>query len=405
MVDIKDEASECLNCFNAMCMNACPLHVRIPEINKLVKEGKLDYAFDVAFHDNPLGAICGIVCPHEKQCEGACIKGIKSSSIKIGTIEEYLWNWKLSQKEEKKDKNKNKESSNIKVAVIGGGPAGIACASYLLRNGIDVTIYEKEKFLGGILAYGIPDFRLDTKLVKKNIKFALSYGAKGKLDVKYKHLLVAKGVKERGYKLITMDELQKEFDYVFVAIGLDSSKSLGLTNDNNKDFVINAHSFLKDSYDVNNKRIVVIGGGNVAIDSARKAKKCGADVTIIYRRRLEDMPANKKEIEDATTEGVKFIFTTKVVDIKKEEDLVLTLDSGDTFNTDYLIEAIGSEVNKNYFDENIEFTESNYVKVDDYFKIPGKNIFIGGDLISSNKTVASAVNTGKVVASKIIEQE
>ncbi len=403
MIDLKDEARACLNCVNARCMNACPLNVRIPKINKLIEDGKFDEAFDIAFEDNPLGAVCGIICPHEKQCEGACVKGVKSESIDIGTIEECLWKWKLSKiNNDKVELKSNRDSSNIKVAVIGGGPAGIACASYLLRNNIDVTIFEKENFLGGILVYGIPDFRLDSELVKKNIDFALTHNVKGNLEVRYNNLLVAKGIDNPEYDLITLDSLEKEFDYIFIAIGLETSKSLGLTDENNKDFVFDAHSFLKNDYDMNNKRVVVIGGGNVAIDSARKAQREGAAVTIIYRRRKEDMPANKKEIEEAIEEGVEFIFTTKVVDINKKDDLILTLDDGTTFQTDYLIEAIGSIINSNYFDKEIELTEENYVKEKSILKVFDKNIFLGGDLVNDNQTVANAVRTGLDVAKLII---
>ncbi len=402
MIELKKEASECLKCANARCMNACPLNVRIPKINKLIEEGKLDEAFDIAFEDNPLGGICGIICPHEKQCEGACIQGIKNDSIDIGTIEAELWKWKLSSiKEIKESNDKIVSQAKIKVAIVGGGPAGIACASYLLRKGIDVTIYEKENFLGGILAYGIPNFRLDSELVKKNIDFALKYKAQGSLCIKYNHLLVEKGFNTSNYSLVTLDELEKEYSYVFVAIGLEKPKSLGLTNESNQDYVINAHSFLKEKYDVKDKRVVVIGGGNVAIDSARKASKEGADVTIIYRRRREDMPANKKEIEEAFEEGVKFIFTTKVLNIEKKDELLLTLDDDTIFKTDYLIEAIGSTINSNYFDIEVELTEEDYVKDNSVFKLPKRNIFLGGDLVNNNQTVANAVRTGINVAKTI----
>ena len=400
MFDLRVEASGCLNCPNAKCSEACPLNVRIPEINKLIREDKIDEAFDIAFDDNPLGLVCGIVCPHEKQCEGSCIKRMIDKNIEIGQIEENLWKWKMSRGMIGPRFN-NGIVSNTKVAIVGGGPAGIACASLLLRGGIDVTIYEKENFLGGILVYGIPNFRLDDILVKQNIDFALNYKAKGNLNIEYNNLLVKKGLIVDGYRTITLEELEKEYDFVFISIGLEKSKSLGLSNNNNKDYIINAHDFLRNNYDVIDKKVVVIGGGNVAIDSARKAKKNGADVTIIYRRRKEDMPANTSEIEEAIEEGVEFIFTTKVLEITKEEKLNLTLDNGSKFTTDYLIEAIGSEVNKNYFDDGIEFTKENYVKVDDDFKIENRNLFFGGDLVSDTQTVANAVHTGLKVANEI----
>ncbi|MBR6252798.1 MAG: FAD-dependent oxidoreductase [Clostridia bacterium] len=405
MFDFKEEASGCLNCPNAQCSSACPLNVRIPEINRLISEDKLEEAFEVAFEDNPLGLICGIVCPHERQCEGSCIKGIIDTHLEIGKIEEALWKWKLADTNLEENTTSKEKSSNKKVAIVGGGPAGIACASFLLRNGIDVTIYEKESFLGGILIYGIPDFRLDSELVKKNINYALTKNVKGHLDIKYNSLLVSDDTKVEGYDVVTLASLEKEYDYVFISIGHSSSKTLGLINDSNKEYIINANDFLRNDYDVEGKKVVVIGGGNVAIDSSRKANKNGADTTIIYRRRKEDMPANKKEIEEAIEEGVKFIFTTKVLEANVDDGLVLTLDDNSNFKTDYMIEAIGSSVDKKFFGEDIEFTEDNYVKVDENYKIENRNIFVGGDLTNKNQTVANAVFTGLKVAKRIISDD
>ncbi len=325
--------------------------------------------------------------------------------LEIGKIEEALWKWKLADIDLEENTISEKKSLNKKVAIIGGGPAGIACASFLLRNGIDVTIYEKESFLGGILIYGIPDFRLDSELVKKNINYALTNNVKGNLDIKYNSLLVSKDEQIEGYNVVTLDSLEKEYDYVFISIGHSSSKTLGLINDSNKEYIINANDFLRNDYDVEGKKVVVIGGGNVAIDSSRKANKNGADTTIIYRRRKEDMPANKKEIEEAIGEGVKFIFTTKVLEANVDDGLVLTLDDNSNFKTDYMIEAIGSSVDKKFFGEDIEFTEDNYVKVDENYKIENRNIFVGGDLTNKNQTVANAVFTGLKVAKRIISDD
>ena len=406
MFDLKEEASGCLNCPNARCQEACPLNVNIPKINQLIKDDKIDDAFNIDFEDNPLGLICGIVCPHEKQCEGNCIKGMIDNNVKIGKIEEMLWMQKLESLDDKIESFQFNDDKRMKVAIVGGGPAGIASASYLLRNGVDVTIYEREDFLGGILIYGIPDFRLNKELVNKNIHYALTKNVKANLEIKYNSLLVSKQNRIDGYNLITLEELEEEYDFVFLAIGLGKSKTLKLQTEANKEYILNANDFLRNDMRFNCNKVVVIGGGNVAIDSARKANKSGADVTIIYRRRREDMPANNKEIEEAIEEGVKFIFTTKVIEVQKSDskefNLELTLDNESKYSTDYLIEAIGTEINKNYFDNDIEFTENDYVKVDENLKIENKNVYIGGDLLNAKSTVAHAVYTGLKVAKQIV---
>lgn len=400
MFDLRPEAGKCLNCPNAKCMEACPLNVRIPEINRLAREDKIDEAFDVAYDDNSLGLICGIVCPHEKQCEGSCIKGMIDEPISIGKVEEAVWRWKMSRG--MVGEFLSNDNCKIKVAIIGGGPAGISCASYLLKSDVSVTIYEKEDSLGGILQYGIPDFRLNKDDVNNAIKFALYYKSKGYLDIKYNHVLInSRSTSEDDKKCyVTLKELEKEYDYVFIAVGAESSKSLSLIDDSR---VLSANNYLRDKIDLRDKRVAVIGGGNVAIDSARLAKKSGANTTIIYRRQREDMPANKSEVNEAFEENINFVFKTKVIGIdSNEESLLLHLDSGEQFECDYLIEAIGSEINKNCFDDEIEFNEDGYIKVDDNFKIKNRNVYVGGDLINSKSTVAFAVYTGKTVAKNIL---
>ncbi len=217
--NIEEDLKRCINCKNASCAKACPLGVDIPRMIELAKNGDYDEAFNVEFNKNPFGLICGIVCPHEKQCEGACVLGIKGIPNTIGNIESYI-----CQKEILEGKTIiNLEKSNEpKVAIVGGGPSGIALAHFLSRDGIASTIFEKENYLGGILEYGIPDFRLDKSLVKKNIEYLLN----DYINVEYGKELVGTSQKENKNQ-ITIDDLKDMgYEYIYLGIGLGKSKSL-----------------------------------------------------------------------------------------------------------------------------------------------------------------------------------
>ncbi len=444
---IVTEAKRCLSCKDARCVNACPLKNDIPSMLSKVKEQKFEEAFLEDRKYNPLGVICGLVCPLEKQCESACVRGIKERPLKIGKIEAYICKYAIDNAMQEKledDKTENTISNNAinesvdfykdceyskesKVAIIGGGPAGISCAFFLSQRKIKTTIFEKEESLGGILKYGIPDFRLDKKIVDDAIKSCINEY----IDVKTNYVLVSKKYlkkikdsktseenivvnenqkddsKIKSYT--TIEELKKQgYKYIFICIGNEISKKLEIDGADNKQ-VLGANEFLREgtskSKKYSNKSFVIIGGGNVAIDSARLAKRLGMDSLIVYRKLKENMPANKSEIKEAEKEGVRFIFKTNVVGInKQDESLILKFDNGKSYKTDYLIMAIGSTLNENYFEKEIAIKENGLVDVNDKLETSNENIFAGGDLIHNKSTVAWAIKNGRDVANEIMSR-
>ncbi len=398
--NIEEDLKRCINCKNASCAKACPLGVDIPRMIELAKNGDYDEAFNVEFNKNPFGLICGIVCPHEKQCEGACVLGIKGIPNTIGNIESYI-----CQKEILEGKTIiNLEKSNEpKVAIVGGGPSGIALAHFLSRDGIASTIFEKENYLGGILEYGIPDFRLDKSLVKKNIEYLLN----DYINVEYGKELVGTSQKENKNQ-ITIDDLKDMgYEYIYLGIGLGKSKSLPIEGVEEEGVVL-ANDYLKGysegKLSSNDERVIIIGGGNVAIDSARTANKLSGKATIVYRKVKDRMPANKKEIEEAEQEGVKFVFESNLTNIKRvNNELVTRVNDEYEIVCDKIILAIGSGLDKNSLDEKIELDENGFVKVNENYETSIKNVFAGGDIVYGNSTVASAIKTAKDVSIAIIK--
>ena len=409
MNDIKqtlvEESKRCLNCSSPRCVQACPLHNNIPQILSLVKESRFEEAFYIEMENNPLGAICGLVCPHEKLCMGACIRRIKGKSVKIGKIEHNLCQLFLT---DIKPKNVQK-TSDKKVAIIGGGPAGVSCAYFLAYRGISSTVFEKEDKLGGILTYGIPGFRLNKKLVERVMNYVTNNPL---IDVKTNHILVNNiEIHDEKYTPITIDELKKQgYDYVYITIGKEKSKMLTIEGADSKN-VFSANEFLRMTEEnlkssLQGKKVVTIGGGNVAIDSSRLAKRVGAVSKIIYRRRKEDMPANAVEIEEAENEGVEFSFQKNVIKIietpNKEYALNLFLDDGSEEQTDYFIMAIGSELNKDYFDERIKLDENGKIVKNENNETTLNGVYAGGDLATDANLVVNAISTAKEFA-KLIE--
>ena len=285
---MKDEAARCINCKNAPCMNGCPVGVRIPMFIKALTEDKLDEAVDIIKATNSLPAICGRVCPQEKQCESLCVRKEKlGGSVAIGALERYVGDYALS----KEPKVLNVEKINKKVAVIGSGPAGLSCAGECAMNGLDVTIFEAFHKTGGVLTYGIPEFRLPKKeVVEKEINSLKALGVKFELNT-----IVG--------KTITIEQLKEEYDAIFIGSGAGLPVFMGIPGEN-LNGVYSANEFLtrvnlmgaykKGSITPINKgkKVAVIGAGNVAMDAARTALRLGAsDVYIVYRRSREEMPA------------------------------------------------------------------------------------------------------------------
>ena len=301
MKEIEEIRSYCLNCKNSQCrIKGCPLGNCIPEFIHEVDSKK---AYEILCNTTILPAICGRICPHEKQCERSCIRGIKGEPVSIGAMEAYIGdlsienNYELSIEVDERAKDKS-------VAVIGSGPAGLTCAAFLARRGVKVTIYEKHDKLGGLLTHGIPEFRLPRKVVEKTIEKILDLGVEAKLN------------QELG-RDFEIEDLAKKYDAVFVAIGANIPSKMNVEGEN-LNGVYGGNYLLEYNKHPNytGKKVAIIGGGNVAMDSDRTIKKLGAsEVYVIYRRAEEQMPAEKKEIVDAKKEGIEFLFQTNIVKI------------------------------------------------------------------------------------------
>ena len=409
MKEIEEIRSYCLNCKNSQCkIKGCPLNNCIPEF---IHETDSKKAYEILCNTTVLPAICGRICPHEKQCEGSCIRGIKGESVSIGAMEAYIGdlsienNYELSIEVDERAKDK-------RVAVIGSGPAGLTCAGFLARKGIKVTIYEKHDKLGGLLTHGIPEFRLPRKVVEKTIEKILDLGVEAKLN------------QELG-RDFEIEDLAQKYDAVFVAIGANIPSKMNVEGEN-LNGVYGGNYLLEYNKhpDYNGKKVAIIGGGNVAMDSARAIKKLGAsEVYVIYRRAEEQMPAEKKEIADAKKEGIEFLFQTNIVKIlgtekvekleciktelvKKEGENRLSPvnieGSNFSLDMDYVVMATGSKPENNII-EKFERNEYGYIKIDENMQTSINKVFAGGDIVGQKATVAWASRSGRDAAEKILK--
>lgn len=405
---IKEKAEYCLNCKNPLCKKGCPLGNNIPEFIAKIKEENYKEAYDILQDTTIMQPICGLICPHEKQCQGSCIRSIKGEAVHIGELEAFIGNLAIENNWYKENIN---EKSNKKVAIIGGGPAGLMCTYYLAKYGFDVTIYEKHDKLGGLLVHGIPDFRLNRKLVQDWINQIISLGIK----VEYN--------KELG-KNLNLEDLKKEFDAIFISVGANKSINLNIEGEDLKG-VYGGNELLEKSNHPNydNKTVGIIGGGNVAIDAARTVKKLGAKkVYVIYRRAEKHMPAERKEIEAAKKEGVEFLFQNNIVRIIGEQiiksvELIkteLVKKEGETrevpvdiknsnyeLELDILIKAIGSVPEKNDIYGDIDLNNKNYIVIGENYNTSDEKVFAGGDIAGTKATVAYAARAGREAAKAI----
>ena len=410
--EAKLEASRCLSCKKPMCQTGCPTGMRIRDFILEIKNDNLEEAAKIIDSCSSLSNICSVVCPHENQCMGHCVLGKKGKPINCGKLEKYVQN-KVHYVREKS------EANNIKVAVIGGGPAGLACSKELLLNGFDVTIYEAQNFLGGVMTYGIPSYRLDYSDVLRISDEITSLGAKVIYNTKLMESDILK--------------LKETYKYIFIATGLTKVRKLGIPNDNIEgvydalDFLMKSNMAIKLNLGEAPKlsgTVVVVGAGNVAMDAARTAVRLGASKTIIaYRRSIEEAPATKHEINDAINEGVEFKFLTNPVEVLGSDKVtgvkceVMKLTEPDesgrrrpvgtneyiTIDCDYIISAIG-QIPDDIYDSQIIETDHNYIKATN-LKTNVDNIFVGGDIYLGAKTVVQAMRCGREVASYIIELE
>lgn len=404
----------CLNCPAKPCSSkGCPLNNDIPTFIKLTKEGKIKEAFHVLTNTTVLGGICGRICPHMKQCEGSCVRGIKGEPVNIGAIEAYVFDEALKNGWYS-EIEKSSELAGRKVAVIGGGPAGLTCASFLARKGADVTIYEKYNKLGGIMAHGIPDFRLDRDVLNKTIEAILDLGIKVGYD------------KELG-KNLNFEDLQNQYDAIFLGFGANVPSKMNVEGED-LDGVYGGNSLLEygnhPSY--KGKKVAVIGGGNVAMDCSRTIKRMGAEkVYVIYRRAEKQMPAEEKEVAEAKEEGIEFLFQNNIVKIignRKVERIEcikteLVKKEGETrevpvniegsnyqMDMDYVVMALGSNTEKELVNSlGLELNKWGCIQVDANHRTSMKNIYAGGDLAGDKGTVAWAARAGRDAAEAMLE--
>ncbi len=409
---IQENAEYCLNCPMKPCSNkGCPLNNDIPTFIKLTKEGNIKEAYKVLLNTTVLGSICGRICPHMKQCEGSCVRGIKGKPVQIGEIESYVFDEALKNGWYK-DIKKTDELEGKKVAVVGGGPAGLTCSSFLARSGAKVTIYEKYEKLGGILSHGIPDFRLDKDILNKTIEAILSFGIK----VEYNKELV---------KDIKLEELEKNYDAVFLGFGANIPSKMNIEGEE-LDGVYGGNSLLEHNNhpSYKGKKVAVIGGGNVAMDCSRTIKRLGAEnVYVIYRRAEKQMPAEQKEIEEAKKEGIEFLFQNNIVKIlgndkvekieciqtelvKKEgesREVPINIEGSNyQIDMDYVIMALGSNPEKEVVEKlGLKLNKWGYIEVDDKHRTSREKVYAGGDLAGDKGTVAWAARAGRDAAEEI----
>ena len=421
------EASRCINCKNAQCMKGCPVAINIPRFVEQVKNGNFEAAYQIISESSALPAICGRVCPQESQCEGKCIRGIKGDPISIGKLERFVADWA---RENGIKPVGAKELNGKKVAVIGSGPAGLTCAGDLAKLGYDVTIFEALHEAGGVLVYGIPEFRLPKEdVVKKEIENVKSLGVKIETNV-----VIGKAT--------TVDELLKDegFDAVFIGSGAGLPKFMGIPGEQ-ANGVFSANEYLtrsnlmkafkedSDTPIMHAKKVAVVGGGNVAMDAARTALRLGAEVHIVYRRSEEELPARKEEVHHAKEEGVIFDLLTNPTEIIADENgwvsgikcirmelgepdasgrrrPVEIPDSEFVMDVDCVIMSLGTSPNPliSSTTSGLDINNRKCIIADEeHGKTTKEAVYAGGDAVTGAATVILAMGAGKAAAKGIHE--
>lgn len=418
------EASRCLGCKKPSCIVQCPVSIQIPQFIYEVEQGNFSEAAAIIAKDSSLPAVCGRVCPQESQCEGSCILGVKGEPVAIGKLERFVADWARENGVRFSDK---KEANGHKVAIIGSGPAGLACAADLAKNGYDITIFEALHEPGGVLQYGIPEFRLPKeKVVRTEVENVLSLGVKIETNV-----VVG--------RTVTVDSLLDEegFSAVFIGSGAGLPKFMGIPGEN-LNGVVSANEFLTRNnlmraYDPDydtpiyvGKRVAVVGGGNVAMDAARTALRLGAEVTIVYRRTEKELPARVEEVHHAKQEGIDFKMLTNPVEVLGNEKGWVTglkcikmelgepdesgrrspvpiPDSEFDIETDVVVMSLGTSPNPLIASTTpgLDTNRWKCVIADDYGVTTKKGVFAGGDVVTGAATVILAMGAGRKAAEAI----
>ncbi len=427
MEEAMEEASRCINCKNAKCIQGCPVAINIPGFIKEIKNGNIEEAYKVIGQSSALPAICGRVCPQESQCEGQCIRGIKGEPISIGKLERFVADYAL----ENDIKPVGAEKTNgHKVAVIGSGPSGLTCAGDLAKLGYEVTVFEALHELGGVLVYGIPEFRLPKqKVVAKEIEKVKELGVKFETNV-----VIGKST--------TIDQLIEEegFEAVFIGSGAGLPKFMGIPGENaNGVFSANEYltrSNLMKAFDENydtpicaGTKVAVVGGGNVAMDAARTALRLGAEVHIVYRRSEEELPARVEEVHHAKEEGIIFDLLTNPKEILVDDKgnvtgmKVIKMELGEpdasgrrrpvevpgseyTIDVDTVIMSLGTSPNPliSSTTEGLEINKWKCIVADENNgKTSKEGVYAGGDAVTGAATVILAMGAGKAAAKGIDE--
>ena len=420
-----DEAQRCLHCKNKPCMQGCPVMVHIPDFIAKVAEGDFEAAYQIIAATSALPAVCGRVCPQESQCEKYCVRGIKGESVGIGRLERFVADWHRQHTAAAPEKP---ASNGHKVAVVGSGPAGLTCAGDLARKGYDVTVFEALHLAGGVLVYGIPEFRLPKAIVQKEVDGLKAMGVTIATDT-----VIG--------RTVSIDELQQEmgFEAVFIGSGAGLPMFMDIPGVNYRG-VYSANEFLtrinlmkayrpdSDTPIQHPRKVAVVGGGNVAMDAARCAKRLGAEVSIVYRRGMEELPARKEEVEHAEEEGILFRTLCNPVEILANENDDVTgircirMELGEPdasgrrrpievkgsefeLDVDCVIMALGTSPNPliKSTTKGLEINRKGGIVVNEDGLTSRKNVYAGGDAVTGAATVILAMGAGKTAAKAIDE--
>ena len=420
-----DEATRCLNCKNKPCMQGCPVMVHIPDFIAEVAKGDFEAAYQIIAATSALPAVCGRVCPQESQCEKHCVRGIKGEPVGIGRLERFVADW---HREHNTAAAEKPASNGHRVAVVGSGPSGLTCAGDLARKGYDVTVFEALHLAGGVLVYGIPEFRLPKAIVQKEVDGLKALGVTIATDT-----VVG--------RTITVDELMEEqgFEAVFIGSGAGLPMFMKIPGVNYKG-VLSANEFLtrinlmkaykpdSDTPLVHPKKVAVVGGGNVAMDAARCAKRLGAEVYVVYRRGMEELPARKEEVEHAEEEGIIFKTLNNPVEILADENdnvnkircIKMELGEPDAsgrrrpievpgsefeLDVDCVIMALGTSPNPliKSTTKGLEINKKGGIVVNEDGLTSREHVYAGGDAVTGAATVILAMGAGKTAAKAIDE--